>query len=89
MTGSDGNEIFRKVPNVREPWFVEDVAATPDAVNVTVATRPGADRALTSGPGSGGPERPERPESELPDNAPENLRKGTGNRNRDRGAGRK
>ena len=42
MTGSDGNEIFRKVLKVREPWFVEDVAATSDTVNVTVATRPGA-----------------------------------------------
>ena len=42
MTGSDGNEIFRKVLKLREPWFVENVSLseTDDIVRITVATRP-------------------------------------------------
>jgi hypothetical protein len=41
MSARNANDIFTTVLKLREPWFTEDVIATSDTVNVTVATRPG------------------------------------------------
>jgi hypothetical protein len=39
MLGPDANKIFTILLKLEEPWFVEDVEATPERVDIYVSTR--------------------------------------------------